>query len=76
MRTKFPQPNFVGKTIEIIYCWSKSSNYDNLKPGTRHKIIQPSEGFSNTQDRVWVKGSPDPALLLPEEFKFTKRRTK
>jgi hypothetical protein len=76
MRTKFLKDPLVGLKIKITYCWSRSPNYDNLKPETIHEVIHsPFEGV-NSLNRVWVKGNPDPALLLKEEFIFLRRRTK
>jgi hypothetical protein len=82
MRTKFP--DLTGRMVQITYCWARNSNYDNIKPGTQHMIIKPVKRednpikrmYKNDRNHVWVKGSPEPVVLLKDEFILIKNNQK
>lgn len=62
--------SYIGRKVKVIYCWSASPVYSNLKPNTIHTIIPASPGSRNNNSGVWVKGVGDVARLIEGEYKF------
>lgn len=49
------------------------SQFKNLKPGTKHNVVTPPEGYTNSPSGVWVQGVGEPVKVLAHEFKPAKK---
>lgn len=52
--------------IKIIHCGAFGPQFENLKPGTVHEVIEPPKG-QNDKRGWWVMGVGEPVLVLTRE---------
>lgn len=57
----------VSKSIKIIQCNAFGKHFENLIPGSTHKII-PTPLNQNNDNGVWVMGTGEPVKVLFDEF--------
>lgn len=60
-----------SKQIRIINCQATGPQFENLKDGSVHTIIDPPKGCDNKRGE-WVMGVGEPVLVLANEFTYIK----
>lgn len=59
----------VSKSIKIIQCNAFGKHFENLIPGSVHKIVS-TPPKQNNDNGVWVMGTSEPVKVLFDEFYY------
>lgn len=63
--------------IKIIKCAANNPEFENIKPGSIHRLVTPPEGYSHDYKGVWIMGVSEPVKVLNNEFTiFLNKRKK
>lgn len=66
------KPKLKLNRIMVTNCKAFGTQFENLKPGTKHDIVPPPPGQDNKRGE-WVMGVSEPVLLLPGEFIYIEK---
>jgi hypothetical protein len=64
------EDKLLNQDIQVVRCGAVGNAFENLTPGSIHRIVTPPTGYMNGTRGVWVMGVGEPVLLLYGEFSF------
>lgn len=68
---------FTGKLVKITECIASGLQFEELTPGSIHRIVTPPNGEVNGDRGVWVMGVGEPVKILFNEYnEFSFKRTR
>lgn len=64
----------IYKQIKIKYCLAFGFEFDDIRPGSIHDILEPPNDHKHCERGVWVMGKTEPVKIYNKEFEYVEQK--